>query len=132
MAAKKKKSTKKAKKGALPKETIESSTEEVIETSTKKEVKESKIKADLKITSKSDKPHYYEINPKGDSCVVLVDVPNKVGKTVRLRKMKECDVTIKFVSKTQVDFKMPSLLEARLVDLVKSGNSWSVVARPLK
>lgn len=87
-------------------------------------------KADITITKKSETGHFVEINPEGDKCIIKVAVPNKVGKSVRLKKLKECKVIVKF-GPEQEDYEMPPLNKTRLVDLIKSGNSWTILERPV-
>lgn len=85
---------------------------------------------DLLINSKED-THYYEIKPEGDSFIVGLDVPNNVGSAVRLRKMKECQVIIKFIGDERIDYEMPPVKGIKFVDFVKYGNSWNVIERPI-
>lgn len=85
---------------------------------------------DLEINDKSlcneDNEGYLEFDPKGKDCKIYVDVPNKVGKTFRIRQIgKEGgSVIIRTINGyAKITPKM------KFVDLIKMGNVWALIPR---
>lgn len=88
--------------------------------------KESKEKYALKITDNS-KGGYLEFNPEGKDCVIFVDEPNKVGKTMRIRQIGKVGGTVSI----KIAHRDPIKIESKMkfIDLVKSTNVWQVIPR---
>lgn len=88
--------------------------------------KKEEIKADLIIDS--NEKTYHEIKPEGDSFTVLIGNAAIIGEPIRLRKMKECSVIVKFASKSK-DYEMPLLKDCKFVDFTPHVTTWSIDAK---
>ena len=89
----------------------------------KKAVKKPKAKYDLTINTKQDPP-YLEYDTKGKDCMIYVDVPNKVGKTLRIRQIGEGKLTVRTIN--GIAHFNPKM---KFLDMIKSANVWALVPK---
>lgn len=80
---------------------------------------------DLEINDKSNNG-YLEYDPKGKKCQIYIDVPNKVGKTLRIRQVGEEGGSVTVRTINGIGKITPKM---KFLDLIKSGNVWAMLPR---
>lgn len=79
----------------------------------------------LEITDKSNNG-YLEFNPEGKKCKIYVGVPNKVGKTLRVRQIGKEGGSVEIRTNNGFAKITPNV---KFIDMIKMGNVWALVPR---
>jgi len=84
---------------------------------------------DLEINDKSH-DGYIEYDCLGENRKIYVDVPNKVGKTLRIRQVSKESGTIKGILTVRTINGLAKITpKMKFLDLVKMGNVWAMIPR---